>query len=338
MSKSIALIIAGVLAVIVMVSGIYIIEDGRPEAYFVFAAAIAGFLWLFHKDQKRELREGIKASIADNARFNEVIVATKSGNFELKVKGSFQIGWAVLMCLMGAGFIAYQMIIPEPVDFSTVLNTLIGIILLLAGFLILFIALCAYGKPAINLSTEGVETPLYGFIPWVFVEGICLQDIKVRSARLLQLELLVPNIRQLSGRFCWPKRWVYRVRPRSWAPVLNIPLYQTSETPQVIYRTARRLWAESKGFSHDWDPLFSAEANAAIRQRSEAMLSLKRLDRGLPDSSLNSLKMGVLTQEVMHANVKMANEVHKIRRIRYWIFAVSIVAFVVYAFSRLIGA
>lgn len=337
MSKSIALLFSGVLAVIVMVAGVYLVEGGSPVAYVAFAAAIAGFLWLFRKDQKRESRERIEASIAEDARYNELIAAAKTGDFELKVEGSLKAGWAVLMCLIGAGLIAYQMIILDVGGFSRILWALIGGILLLGGFQILFIALCAYGKPVIVLSTGGMETPLFGFTPWSFIEGICIQVIRIRSAESLQLELLVPNFRQLSGRFSWPTRWVYRVRPRSWMPVLIIPLYQTSEAPQVIYRTARWLWTESTGLSHDWNSLFSTEANAAIRQRSKAIPAIKKKDGGLRDPSFHSFETGALAQQVMHADVKIANEMRKIMRIRHWISAVSILVFAVYIFGKLTG-
>lgn len=121
-----------------------------------------------------------------------------------------------------------------------------------------------------TLSREGFSTPLIPLMPWSSVDGIALTELRHRghvvghnlSFRVLDLDARIEQM----GLFY---RLRYRLGFARRNQAISLPLRSTSEHPDVLCRTARLLWKKATGRSHEWDPMFSPEANRALRESDQ---------------------------------------------------------------------
>jgi len=266
MNKGVALLLAGILVFVAMTAVAFIVDGASWGAVLGFCVAIVGLAWLFWADFQREQRELIETAKDLESRLEELATYAGKASFELKVAGSMQRWPGASAVVLGICIVLLQI-----ADSGSNLLTfagwlLLGSALIVFGLLSLSAALSARGKPLITLSEDGLETAWSGVIPWDLVYGIYLQDIRIGSTRNWRLDLHVPNLQELTGRFRLPFRWFYQFRPLSWGPHLCIMLTKTSDHPQAIYRTARWLWTKRTGRSYEWNPNMSAEIKLAMQR------------------------------------------------------------------------
>lgn len=277
MRKGIVLIGAGVLATAAMIGLAGVAVDWKVSAVLV-AAALAGLVWLYRFDSRREEAEKERAAANDDARFHELSALAASPQFELQVAGSSQIYLGVAFVL-GAGIA-----LPAAAASESIAWALGGAAALAFGVVLLLGSVPTLGKPKISITRLGFKTPLTPFVPWKLVEGIDL-EAQYHRGRLMfhRLQFLIPSLPLEISRFALFHRLIHRMRTKAGKQRLLVTLASCSEHPNVLYRLIRQVWTVSTGRTHFWNPNMSEAYNVALKEYEEAENRLYRAAvAGLP--------------------------------------------------------
>ena len=330
MTKTTALLLAAVLVTLAMISLAAALVNRSAGAWAVFAAAVAGAVWLFRQDSQRAARDGKKSAVDAQARYEALAARTREPDFTLEVRGSTQLFSGIVALAIGAaiGFAALES--HKHGLLMQVLGVSLSGLLVLVGALIVAGAVAAFGRPALVLRKDGFESPWYGRMPWERVDGLYLQVVRTRTSRVESLMVRIPELRALCAQFRPPMRWICRIRPASWGARVGIPLVRTSEPAEVIYRIARRLWTEKTGRDHDWNPNMSAEFNAALRQM-QATTELMRTSATDPRTALaNAPKVREAMERAVTSQAVVTAELRRRKRAVAWLAWTGVAVFVVY--------
>ena len=244
-------------------------------------ATIAGggmVYWGYRGDQKREKTEEQK----QHERITSLTKKPWSSHQVLKIRAS--AGWYLALIFLGCLFF----ILPVIIIFHELPKARWDILALCAFMLCLGVPLLAQqipfiGKPLVELTTQGIKTPLYGMISWSDIEGIHLHITSSQRGEFYTL-ILKTNERLKKDHFHWASKRIFSLffHPRfSSREMIYVRLPSSREPPKAIEAVARFLWTQATGLSHHWSPVMrSEEINQLRRKIREA-----EAQRRLPDFS-----------------------------------------------------
>lgn len=318
---------AGALATAAMI-GLAGVADWKVSAVLV-AAAVAGVVWLYRFDSRRETEEKQRAAANQEDRFHELSVLAASPQFELQVAGSSQIYLGVAFVL-GAGIA-----LPAAAALESIEWALGGAAALAFGVVLLLGSVPTLGKPKISITRLGFKTPLTPFVPWKLVEGIDLEAHSHRGRLMFhRLQFLIPSLPLEISRFALFHRLIHRMRTRAGKQRLHVVLASCSEQPKVLYRLIRQLWTESTGRTHFWNPNMSEAYNVALRDYEEAENRLYRAAvAGLPPPADAQHVDKILAQ----SGAVISAEMGRRYRMLQWAAVAFIAATVLYIAATLAG-
>jgi hypothetical protein len=145
---------------------------------------------------------------------------------------------------------------------------IVGVPLLALGVLAQSRILGGIGRPALELSSAGLITPLSGAIAWREVAGIFLHSVTTRRGATTHLILFrVPCYAKVVSSVHWTDRLlaVFRLGPLACGR-LAVILAGSKEPPQAVYALARHLWKQQTGNDYEWNPFASDAVNEALRR------------------------------------------------------------------------
>ena len=192
-----------------------------------------------------------------------------------------------LFIIMMGPILIYNRMTSNPVNWEIIL---VSVCILAIAILYSFSFIPYLGKPACELSQDGIFTPRWGFIPWHQVFGICLAlHLGKFGSYNYTLYFHVKNNQSILEKHWMRRMLVYLGLVRTQDNYFNISIalnYNSKcEEPQTIEMVARSLWKKATGRQYDWDPRFSDAYNEAAKHISENSANMKdgKRVRFLPD-------------------------------------------------------
>ena len=268
MVKSMALIMAGILATIFLATTGALMAGAIDPliAVPVLTGAVAGGAWLYKRDRRRDGEIERTSSADSEKRYRELSMRASAPGFELIITGSANATPALTIVLLGG--VAFVWAIAH----TMVAGFIAAAVLLSFATFFLLASIPSIGKPKLTLAKSGFATPLTPFISWEDVDGVFFQKVAGRRSGVTYYGIVfrVTTLPRNISRFGLFHRLIFRLRTAAKKDHLFVMLKDTSEYPEVIYRLARLLWTERTGRGHDWNPNMSDDYNAALRQVSEA--------------------------------------------------------------------
>lgn len=258
------LLVVGVIVVGVGIAGL---GRGSPVFVALLIVGISAVAIAFLSDRRRERRHEQKRSSEVGQRIAELTTRPWTGAQSLSLPQSVWGAVFLLLLVLVGGFLLQLHVasaIPPP-------GSLVGGVLLVAvGGAGLSRKLAGWGRPALELTTAGVGTPLNGRIAWRDISGVALSELATRGRRSYRLMLQVPRFAQVVRTVHWTDQLLAAIRlgPLARGTVV-VPLASTRERPAVVYAVARALWKQSTGNDYEWNPLASNELNAALKRTGE---------------------------------------------------------------------
>ena len=336
MRNRIAVVLAGLLffAGFLALSGAL---QGSTGAAAVLCASVAGIAGLFWLDARRARAAHDKTAGREQDQLERTLASADDPRFELTVFQSPLGLLAAGVVMLGFAAVPLSGVIAEGASVARrIAPALFAALLVPGGLLACWAALSRWGRPVVVLSRAGFETSWSGLVPWEKVHGIFLRDDTTRAPRIRRLELNVPDLESLRPRFRLPFRWIYRLRPRSWAPLVGIPLRSASVPPEVVYRTARSLWTRCTGRDHDWGPGMSAEFNLALRRAGEARRFLGELRRTQVELDPHRHEVDRVVRQLDDMNAVIATELRRRTRRSKRVFLATLAIVLVWVVASLV--
>jgi hypothetical protein len=250
-------ILGAVVCLVFAAAAILAFNEAPAKATVLLVLSAAGLVAVFVIDSRREKAEKRAREERDAARLRELASSATTSSFELTVNGSSQAVLALGLTGVGVFLIAMGAVQENMI-------IVLGAAVLLFGLLMLPMTWPTIGKAKIVLTAAGFKTPLTPLIPWTRVTGISLQEVKYRG-RVVSHSLFfrIPTLRELVPQLGFGYRLLYPFRGTRGKEQLAVALKKPSETPEVVYGTARLLWTRSTGLDATWDP----EAESFKRMR-----------------------------------------------------------------------
>ncbi len=224
----------------------------------VILAFFLGIIAVFVVDRMIAWRRELEKERMEGARYEEVIGNIESTGAVLKVTISSASGlWA------GFFFLIFGLLCCLPIHDGALMILGAAICFLLA-FHSFIVAIPKTGRPALVLSSSGFETPEYGFIPWVEVDGIHLLPI-MDLDELVRYDIIfhVPGLVRYRHQFRYYQALLFPISSKSCKKSIRVNLLESSEQPNVIRNIAEDLLKKSSGRDYVWDATLSEKENEA---------------------------------------------------------------------------
>lgn len=257
------LLIAGVI-----VAGIGLAAVRHQPVYAVLLlVGVALVAVAYYSDQRRATRRKERARADAAQRIRALTGRPWNSEKALRLRQSFA-GLLAMLLLMAVGggvfyFALHDPVHPWPVE-------VVGAGMFIAGALFLPRMMAGVGRPALELTSQGVTMPLYGRIPWRNVSGIAVQSITTQGRTTHRLMLRVPRLVEVASQIHWTDRLLAVVHLGPLVRnVIAVPLAGGGEKPEVVDAVARFLWKQATGNDYPWSPLASDAVNEALRRTGE---------------------------------------------------------------------
>jgi hypothetical protein len=189
-------------------------------------------------------------------------------------RSAFSLIVAVLIAI-GSAYVAYSCAVQAPINWLLATISLVVFLISAVAIPRFFVGL---GKDALILNANGLSTPIFGFIPWRHVVGLNLQTYNFRGqiTYTLIFRLSLPESEKFD--FHWTESVLSLVAlgaMRRGVIAVQLRDDRGDGFPETTTATAKYLWTQATGESHDWNPNFSEEYNAAAKRLSQ-ILTAKR--------------------------------------------------------------
>ena len=279
------LVIFGVIAFGAGLAGL----RSHPASLFVLIVGIALVVLAYFSDRSRERRVEERKHAAARNRLDELTRRTWGPGDSLRVPASiWLIPGTLLLVAAGAGAL-YMGVTAAKQEWIllAVGGGFLGI-----GTLALARAWAGIGRPALELTSSGVATPVNGRIAWRDVSGIFLYTVTQRSgAQSFRLMFRVKNFARAATDIHWTDRLLAVLRLGALARgVVSVGLPASKESPEAVYALARLLWKQATGNDYDWNPLMSDQYNEAL-QRMDAFTARMQEPDAVEASLANPRRM-----------------------------------------------
>jgi len=244
------------------------------------------------------------------------IASHNSQNANVKISGATGkiLGLASFLSALGLGYLFFTLPRPLPLSAYWLL-----ILMILSGVITLFSTIPYFWRnPLLQVSSLGLSSIAYGFIPWEDVKGIHIQKVTARGmVRAHHLFFFVPNLSKYVGQFNAVYKFLHSLRPSSTKDTIMLPLKRTNETPDIVCQLARRLWNERTGRDNTWFPGMSAKENAAWERLDEhgrnyhipSVEEIRKKHRGYSAQLARSIEKE--SKETMNAIAIIKSELNK---------------------------
>lgn len=183
-------------------------------------------------------------------------------------------------------------------------------------------SIASIGKPALVLRKSGISSPLFGFIPWTDITGISLQTYSFRGQVTYTLVFRL----NLSSGKKYDLHWTESIL---WAlglgvmrrRVVAIPLKENDgdDYPETITATAKHLWHQETGQSHDWNPLFSEEYNQAAKRLSDLVAEKRALQPAAASFPFQVPSPAEQRQAIDDVKTMSGERTRKLHQMNWWI-------------------
>ncbi len=121
-------------------------------------------------------------------------------------------------------------------------------------------------NPALQLSVQGIVTPIHGRIPWSEITGIDLYKQNNKGFISYLLHLRVEQYRKVVKNIHWTEHVLGLIGLGAMRRgYITVRIKDKNEQPETVYAVARFLWKQATNSDYMWSPLLSNTANTAAR-------------------------------------------------------------------------
>lgn len=260
------LVIVGVIILVIALVGGKRQMPMMAAAILLLILAFAGN-WVGTRRAKEHRALQVKKCAA------ELIDSPWGSHQSMSIKGGVWISIIALLAVLGSAAAVYFGSNNEDIDWPM---TLWGAIFLAVSAIPALRIVPNTFKPALQLSTAGLVSPIHGSISWHDVGGIHLSKRIHKGVTTFWLQLLVNNYQRAVRQMHWSERLLFMLRGgKSDAQVISIRLLDRRDKPEVVFEVARHLWKQVTGNSYSWYPGMSAEFIAASKQNAEILAKMQ---------------------------------------------------------------
>ena len=262
------LLFASVIGVLIGLMGLMY----RPSvgiAFLIPGIAAVGGVYVLDRALDRRLAE--KRARAVETRLDQITQEALLLSRPLVVNASSGVAFSFTLLVFGVLMVfAFRR---EP--FS--LPVLGGALSAAIGALSMFVIYPTIGRPKLVLSREEFSTPNVRRIPWSAVHGIYLQENRVKGqVNSHTLIVFVPELVRFVQQMHPIERALYRLRIGKGKRMIQVPIRNASEDPELIGDFAKDLWKRATGRDYPWNPDMPDEATAAFERISQVERDLPR--------------------------------------------------------------
>lgn len=260
------LVIVGVIVLVIELVG------GKRQMPMMVAGLLLLILafvsdWVGTRRAKEQRALQVKNSSA------ELVGSPWGSHQSMSIKGSVWISIIVLLAVLGSAAAVHFGLTNGDIDWPM---TLWGVFFLAVSAIPALRIVPNTFKPALQMSTAGLVSPIHGSITWHDVDGIHLSKRTHKGVTTFWLQLLVNNYQHAVRQMHWSERLLCMLRgEKSDAQVISIRLLDGRDKPEVVFEVARHLWKQVTGNTYSWYPGMSAEFNAATKQNAEILAKMQ---------------------------------------------------------------
>lgn len=121
-------------------------------------------------------------------------------------------------------------------------------------------------NPALQLSVQGIVTPIHGRIPWSEITGIDLYKQNNKGFISYFLHFRVEQYRKVVKDIHWTEHVLGLIGLGAMRRgYITVRIKDKNEQPETIYAVARFLWKQATNSDYMWSPLLSDATNTAAR-------------------------------------------------------------------------
>lgn len=255
----------------------------RGLASFLVPGAIGCVLaaWLFWAAWRLDLvrvrlanerrHEQARAAQVAARHASDVALANWRTGQTLVVPG---VAWCVPVAVLTIAVGAFLLFVGALAPLDNAVLLLVGASLFVAGLWAASRMLPTLGKPALEISAQGVVVPLYGRLAWHDVMGICVRNGTSRDGQAVNFRVLfkLADVKCLRGVPHWTDRLLRWLRRGPLVTgVVTTGICPLSADPVTVEVLARRLWREATGRDHPWFPGMSDASMHAARRQGELL-------------------------------------------------------------------
>lgn len=135
-------------------------------------------------------------------------------------------------------------------------------------------------NPALELSVQGIDSPLHGRISWSEITGIDLQRTEIKGFVSYLLHFRVENYWKIVKEMHWTEHvlGLFRLGANR-RGYITVYLGGRNGQAEVAFAVARFLWKQETGSDYLWSPFFSRKENDQIKRNWHTDRKLEKLER-----------------------------------------------------------
>lgn len=182
-------------------------------------------------------------------------------------------------------------------------------------------------NPALELSVQGIDSPLHGRISWSEITGIDLQRTEIKGFVSYLFHFRVENYWKIVKEMHWTEHVLGLIRlGANRRGYITVYLGGRNGQAEVAFAVARFLWKQVTGSDYLWTPLHSRKSNDRFRKIWYLDRKLEALERTSGNATAEPEKILKELQQTEQAHSLLLNES---KRESYRLIWISIIAMVV---------